>query len=161
MFRGLPLWLRRLRHRLGLNQRGRRQRRTAVEIGDCTGCLGSRRRSEFVGDRSGETVFRAVATPAATAATSATSWTTFAVWSLIGTRNARLFVAFLVVGFALVGNRAFDHFRRHAHGVIVVTRRAALTRFTPAAPAAAALAAVAVRFALTGDRFLGAGDFVA
>jgi hypothetical protein len=160
MFRGLPLRLRRLRHRLGLNQRGRRQRRTAVEIGDRTGCLGSRRRSEFVGDRSGETVFRAISAPAATAATSATPWTTLSVWSLIGTRNAGLFVAFLVVSFGVVGNRAFDGFGCHAH-VIVVTRRAALTRFTTAAPAAAALAAVAVRFALTGDRFLGAGDFVA
>ena len=101
-----------------------------------------------------------MARPGETAATSATPWTTLSVWSLIGTRNAGLFVAFLVVSFGVVGNRAFDGFGCHAH-VIVVTRRAALTRFTTAAPAAAALAAVAVRFALTGDRFLGAGDFVA
>src|SRR5436190_22278469 len=116
MFRGLPLRLRRLRHRLGLSQRRRRQRRTAVEIGDRIGCLGSLRRSEFVGDRSGETVFRAIATPAATAAPSATPWSTLAVWSLIGTRNAGRFVGFLVGGFAFVRYRAFRRFGRNAHG---------------------------------------------
>src|SRR5882757_6147029 len=102
MFRGLPLRL--LRHWLGLNQRRHRHRRSAVEIGDRIGCLGSRHRSEFVGDRSGETIFRSVATPAASAATSATPWATLAVRSLIGMCCARLSVAFLVFGLALVGN---------------------------------------------------------
>ncbi len=79
---------------------------------------------------------------------------------MFAARCAGLLVAFLVVGFAILGNRAFDHLRRHAHGVTLVTRRAAFTRLATAAPAAAALAAMAVRFAFTGNRFLGPGGLV-
>jgi len=136
MFRWLPLRLWRLCGRFGLNLRRCGHRRAAVEIGDRTDCFRRRRRSEFVGDRSGETVFRSVAAPAASAATSATPGAPLAILSLIGARDAGLFVAFLVVGFAIVGNRAIDGFGRNAHDVLVLARRTAFTRLaTATAPA--------------------------
>jgi hypothetical protein len=103
------LWLR-LCDRLGLNQRRRRHRRAAIEIGDRIGRFRSRHRSEFVGDRSRQSIFRPVAAPAAAAATSATPRATLAVLSLIDTRRTGRLVAILFVGFALIGNRAFDGF---------------------------------------------------
>ena len=104
-----------MRSRLGLHQRRRGLGRAAVEIGDRTGRFRSRRRPEFVGDRSGKTVFRLAATPAASAATSAAARAPLAIGRLIAAGHAGLFVAFVLVGFAVVGGRAFDGFAGDAH----------------------------------------------
>ena len=124
----------------------------AVEIGDRAGGFRSRRRSEFIGDRSDQTIFRSVATPAATATASATARAPFAVRGLIVVRHAGLFVGFILLGFAVNGDRAFDRLGGDAHGIVVRARCAAFTRFTgTAAPAATALALLAIRFGFADD----------
>ena len=74
-------------------------------------------------------------------------------------RNAGLFVALFVVAFAVFGNRALDGIGCNARNVTVVARCAAFTRLTTATAPPAPLAAMAVRFAFTGNRFFAAGGF--
>ena len=92
----------------------RRLGRTAVEIGDRLACFRRRWRSEFVGDRSGKTVFRAAATPAASATTSAAARAPLAVRALFGAGQARLFVGLRPLRFRLRRQRRLQPSRREA-----------------------------------------------
>src|SRR6185295_11956439 len=156
---GCGLHLRRLRDRLGrcvgLHQRWGGLGGAAVEIGNRAGYFESRRRREFVRDRSGKAVFQLGTTPAASAATAATARAPLAIGRLIAAGHAGLFVAFVLVGFAVLSGRAFDGLARDAHRVTILARGAAFTRFATTAPASAALAAVAVSFAFARCRLGG------
>src|SRR6267142_705512 len=140
---------------VGLHQRRRGLGRATVEIGNRAGRFESRRRPEFVRDRSGKAVFQLGTTPAASAATAATARAPLAIGRLITAGHAGLFVAFVLVSFAVLGGRAFDGRSGDAHWVTVLARGGAVTRLATAASASASLAAVAVSFAFAGCRFGG------
>src|SRR4051812_30435784 len=116
--------------------------RTAVEIGDRFRDFRNRGRSEFIRDRSGETVLRSVATPAASAATSAAPRAPLAIRTFFAAGNAGLFIAFVVAAFSVIGGPALDRFGCSADQFVVVARRAALAGLTTAAPASPPLAAM-------------------
>src|SRR5580698_964264 len=122
VFGGQRRWLRR-----------RRLRRDAIEVGDRAGCLRNRNRFQFVGDRSGKTLFRS-ATPATSAAAATAPRPPFAR-ALIGTRLVRQFAAFLVIGLFVGGIRI-----RWGGGLlrqsIVLARCVVFARFSVAAAAA-------------------------
>ena len=141
LFSGLSLGRR--RNGLGLDHRRRRGlSRISVEIGHRIGCFRSRCRPEFVRDRSGQAVFQLGTTPAASAATAATARAPLAIGRLIAAGHAGLFVAFILVGFAVLGDRAFDGLARDAYGLTILARGGAITRLATAASASASLAAV-------------------
>src|SRR4051812_28134268 len=159
--------MRRLRGRLGLDQRRRGLVRAAVEIGHSFGGFRRRCRPEFIRDRSGETVFRPAAAPTASATATAAARTPLAIRRLIAARHAALVVAFVLVGFAVVtGDGAFHRFGHDAHGIVflargavVLARRTAFTRLATAAPAPAPLAALTVGFAFAAGFFAADGVF--
>src|SRR5258708_18298920 len=109
------LLLGRRRNRFGLHHGQYWLGRISVEIGNRARGFRSWRRGEFVRDRSGEAVLGAAA-PAASATTSATAGTPLSALRLIGANLARLFVGFVLVGFALIRNDAGNSgcFKRHA-----------------------------------------------
>src|SRR5206468_470442 len=120
--------------KVSLHQRWRGLGRAAVEIGNRGGHFGSWRRPELVCDRSGKALFQLGTTPAASAATSATARAPLATGGLIAAGHAGLLVAFVLVGFAVLGGRAFDGLAHNAHHVTVLARGGAVTRLATAAP---------------------------
>src|SRR6202043_4018882 len=105
-------------------------------------------------NRSGQTVLEPAA-PAAAAATAAAAGPPFAAGRLTGANRAGLFVRFVLVGFAFLGDDAGnrDRFERHAAALGFLTRRTAFARFAgTAAPPAPPLALVAVSRGFTVSR---------
>ncbi len=81
---------------------------------------------------------------------------------MLAAREAGLFVAFVLVGLAVIGNRALGgHFGGHARGIGVITRRsAAFTGLAgTSAPTPAPLAPVAVGLGFAAGFFAGRGIF--
>ena len=137
----------RRRDGFGLNLRQRRFGRSGVEIGDRAGCFRNGCRSEFVRDRSGQTILRSAAPPPS-AATSATAGSPLAAGRLIGTNRAGLILGFFLVGFAFVGDRVRrgNHVRHNVRGLGVIARGSAFARLAgTTAPPPSPLALVAIR----------------
>jgi hypothetical protein len=129
-------------------------RRSAVKIGHRTCGFRSRGRPQFVGNRSGETVF-GPATPTASTATSAAAGPPLAVGGLIATGKARLFLALVLVALGVVGNRTGASLGRDMRGVmffaLIFVSWTAFTRLAgAAAPPAPPLALVTIAIGRTG-----------
>src|SRR5258708_36508675 len=104
-------------------------------MGPRVGCFRGGCRPDFVQNRSGQAVLEPAA-PAASATTSAPAGPPLAAGRLIGANHTGLLVGFVLVGFAFIRGSAGSRgpVRYNSRNLVLVTRRAALTR--PAGTAA-------------------------
>ena len=125
--------------------------RAAIEIGNRVGRFRSRRRPEFVGDRSGQTVFRSLPRRRRPPRRPRRRGPPLAIGALIGARQARLFARFVLVGFAVARRPRAPSAVRGSVMLLAMHRPRAERRLhaarRTAAPAAPPLAAVTVAFA--------------
>src|SRR3984885_11615003 len=139
---------------------GRWLRRNSIEVGDGACRLRHWNRPEFVGDRSGKTVFGS-ATPAASTTASTAPRPPFAR-SIIGTRLIRLFAGFVVVSFpfAFVGDFSIGRNACVRRESAILTRHSAFARLAAAAtPPRASLAPGPVASGLGASFFATNGIF--
>src|SRR5690348_13725655 len=100
----------------------------AIEIGDGVGGFRSRRRREFVRDRANLALVDALATTTAAATTASTpAWPALAILTVIALAvagKARLFLGFVLVGFAFLTGRIERRARLAKRGFAFLARSA-------------------------------------